>query len=82
MAMASGARMTEMNCEVESDADGAALVPAEELDEKARHGVQQHVQPEGPPGEAAAEPLGAEQQRQNQQLGAGFVELCRVERQR
>ena len=54
MPIASGARTIEMNCEVENMPTVPALVAAEELDDEARHGVEQHVEPERPARERLA----------------------------
>ena len=59
MTTASGASISEMNCEVENMPDAAARVAAVDLDHVSRDRVEQHVEPERPPGELAAARLGA-----------------------
>ena len=60
--------------------DGSPRIAAIELDDEARDAVEDHVGPERAAGERAAAALGGEQQHQDQQLGAGFVQLRRVQR--
>ena len=81
MTMASGASSSEMNCDVENmPTTDAARVAAVELDDVARDRVEQHVQPERAPGNRPAARLGREQNDQDQQLGARFVQLRRMQR--
>src|SRR2546422_7289115 len=62
------------------DADRAALVAAKDLDEVAGDGVQQHVEPEGSSGKRPALALRGQQEPENQQLGARFVQLGGMQR--
>src|SRR5204862_4268853 len=59
--------------------DGAARVVAIVLDDVARNRVEQHVQPEGAARELAARFFREEQEHQDQEFGAGFVELRRMQ---
>ena len=69
-----------MNWDVDRPHDEAALVGAIELDDESRDGVQQHVAPERAPWIWAPFSFRHEQERQNQQLRARFVDLRRMER--
>ncbi len=57
----------------------AARIAAIDLDDEARHAVDEHVAPERAARERPAHAFRAEQQSEDQQLGARFVELGRVQ---
>ena len=79
MTTATGTSTTEMNCDVERPSERAALVAAEELDDEARHAVQEHVEPERPAGEVPPAALAQQQDGQDEQFRAGFVQLGRMQ---
>ena len=58
----------------------AARIAAVDLDDVARDGVQKHVGPEGAARKRPAAALGRQQHDQDEQLGAGLVELRRMQR--
>src|SRR5579862_5706822 len=60
--------------------DAAAFVAAIELDDVSRDRVEQYVKPERPPGELPAHLLGGQQEYEDEQFGAGFIQLRRMQR--
>ena len=80
MTIASGTISIETNCDVENMPTVPRDVAAVELDDEPRDAVEQHVAPERPARERPSFPLGREQEQEDEQLGAGLVELRRVQR--
>ena len=73
MITASGARISEMNWDVENIRTDPAWVVAVELDDEAGDCVEQHVDPERAARIRTSATLGRQKHGQDQRLGAGFV---------